>query len=199
MSDGLNDICMVPRTRTQSVAHASGSAVVKKNRKKHLSAGHPLSHTSKTKGVKRNVSEAYLLALDARIWRLERQRNLLIGIFLLAILFGCGVWYFRFLEARLQTVRVSWSSTGELRLHVIAGGPLVVTHLVSRGSNEGEKGVAAFPQALAIVDSAGAQLSNRQFSSLKWTNIYNEPISSPPIGSPLQAFYLRPEQSNETN
>src|SRR4051794_38523588 len=111
---------------------------------------------------------------DIRVGRLEGWNRILIGLLVFALICYFGNICLNYLFSDIHKLSVTWDPNGEIRLFSASDGPFVVTHLVVRGSNEGEKAVATLPKPLAVIDSAGARLKAEDASKLVWLDIHGK-------------------------
>lgn len=79
-------------------------------------------------------------------------------------------------------------ATDEVRVSASSDGPFVVFGLAASGESTGDKRWAPFTVPLTITDSAGASV---KLADLKWVDYLGQP-STPPVGRPLTALYVRP-------
>ena len=123
------------------------------------------------------------------VW--NRFLGIVIGLAL--IVYGAN----RFLTLQLEsqnTLRVKWLPSGDIVFVVMSDGPFIATHLVARGS-DGDKVVARLPEAIAIVDSAGAKLDKAAANALVWKDVHG--VNRKP-SMPLETFqvlYYQPLKS----
>lgn len=129
---------------------------------------------------------------EQRIQRLELWNRGLIFLLALIVLGGVGFVLDHKIQSSIRSLKVEWKPSGEIKFSSPSDGPLVVTHLVKYGDTEAEKRVARLPRLLAIVDSAGAQISGDEAKSLVWINIYGQPVAAPKAGTKIGALYLSP-------
>ncbi|MES2461804.1 MAG: hypothetical protein V4671_14565 [Armatimonadota bacterium] len=103
-------------------------------------------------------------------------------------------------KREMQSLRLSWASGGR-GLAIDPGasdGPFLVTHLVSDGTNEGEKRFAVLPEPIVITDSeGGALIPPEVLGKLVWRFSITGEAASAPVGGPLSALFFRPEQSKQ--
>ena len=124
--------------------------------------------------------------------RLVLWNRLWIAAAVLLTLGLLGGWVIQTAVDRVNSLRVSWTESGDLRFRSISDGPFIVTHLLKVEPVEPTPSVAKLREPIVIIDSAGAVLKRTDFENLNWFSYLNEPHPRAAVGTEVIAFYYRP-------